>query len=57
MDDKYLYDKDEKILSWVKYDGYNDLIVKFTEKIFCINRKDLDDLNAELKKVIDKYRI
>ena len=57
MDDKYLYDSDEKIVKWVKYDGYNDLIVRFTEKIFCINRKDLDDLNAELKKIIDKYRI
>lgn len=57
MDDKYLYDEDAKIVRWVKYDGYNDLIVRFTEKIFCINRKDLDDLNIELKKVIDKYRI
>jgi len=57
MDDKYLYDEDEKIVRWVKYDGYNDLIVRFTEKIFCINRKDLDDLNIELKKVIDKYKI
>lgn len=57
MDDKYLYDNDNDIVKWLKYDGSNDLIVKFTEKIFCINRKDLDNLNDDLKNVIDKYRI
>ena len=55
--DNYLYDDDKKIVKWLKFDGYNDLIVKFTEKVFAINNRDLDKLNAELKKIIDKYRI
>lgn len=55
MKDNFLYASDKEIVKRIDTDeGYTK--VGFTQKNFFVKDECIDFMNAELKKIIDKYR-